>query len=134
MSAGFSIPRENIEGAKLARAVGRGKRSKFNNRITFVDGKRFDSAKEAARYGQLKLLLRAGEIRDLELQKKFPMFAWNGADSTSVKIAVYKADFSYFDARKGQYVVEDVKGCKTALYRLKKKIVEANYGVEILET
>lgn len=100
---------------------------KYHNRITMIDGIAFDSAKEARRYAQLKLFERAGEIRGLELQKEYelqPSFKKNG--KTYRKIS-YKADFSYFDVRTGKYIVEDVKGFRTPVYKLKKKLFEYVY-------
>ncbi len=69
---------------------------------------------------------KAGLIRNLELQPRFPVIL-NG-----VKCFVYVADFSYFEGN-GR-VIEDVKGLRTPLYRLKKKCVEAIYaGIKIVE-
>lgn len=96
--------------------------SKYHAIPTTVDGIRFDSKKEAARYSDLKLLARAGEIRDLVLQPKFKL-----EDCT------YVADFEYV-TKEGVRIVEDCKGVKTAMYRLKKKMVKRVYGIDILET
>ena len=49
------------------------------------------------------------------------------------RIGVYRADFKYHDKETMPYVVEDVKGFATALYRWKKKHVEAQYGIVIRE-
>lgn len=101
-------------------------RSKYRAVKTEVDGITFDSKREAARYMELVLLERAGEISRLELQPKYDCVV-NGH-----KICTYKADFRYFNANGS--VVEDVKGMKTPVYRLKKKLVEALYpGVKIQE-
>lgn len=78
------------------------------------------------RCDELHLLQRAGEINRLEREVPFPVFL-NG-----VKLFTYKADFVYFDGR-GR-VVEEFKGFKTPVYRLKKKAVEAYYlGTKIVE-
>jgi hypothetical protein len=110
--------------------------NKFSAVRTTVDGITFASKREAARYGELKLLERAGEISRLSLQPEF-VITING-----VKICKYIADFRYVDpsrigprGQKGMIVVEDVKGVKTAVYRLKKKMTEAFYpGLIIDET
>lgn len=100
--------------------------SKYHAIRTTIDGINFASRKEALRYCQLKMLRDAGEIHNLELQPKFPIFI-NG-----VKIGTYIADFSYFTAK--TRVVEDVKGVCTPLYKFKKKAVEAAYpGLTIIE-
>ena len=101
---------------------------KFRNIKTLVDGIVFSSQKEARRYGELKLLERSGQILDLALQPRFPIVI-NG-----VKVCTYVADFSYQKAADSSITYEDVKGVKTPMYRLKKKLVKACYGVEILET
>lgn len=102
------------------------RRNKYGAVRTEVDGIVFASRAEARHYGRLKILERAGEITDLELQPKYDLHV-NG-----VKVAYYKADFRYV-TRDGQTVVEDVKGVKTPVYRLKKKMLKAEYGIDIQE-
>ena len=101
------------------------RKNKFNAKKTEVDGIEFDSKAEAKRYTELKLLEKANVISDLRLQPKFDCVV-NGK-----KICTYRADFDYYEADK--YVCEDVKGFKTPVYRLKKKLVEALYEVIIIE-
>tara|TARA_R110000787_G_scaffold160652_4_gene274237 strand:+ start:992 stop:1336 length:345 start_codon:yes stop_codon:yes gene_type:complete len=103
------------------------RKSKYNAVKTEVDGIVFDSKAEAKRYGELRLLLMADEIRQIELQPKFPCHV-NGD-----LICTYVADFKYRDQRTGERVIEDVKGMKTPVYKLKKKLVEALYALEIVE-
>ncbi len=98
-----------------------------------IDGILFDSAKEAQRYAQLKLLERAGHISRLQRQHKLSLKAHSPAGE-AVHCGMYVCDFFFFDNRAGKFTYEDCKGARTALYRLKKKIVEACHGVEILET
>lgn len=103
--------------------------SKYNAKRTEVDGYVFDSKAEAGRYSVLKMLEKADgadRISELELQPKFLLII-NGK-----KVGTYIADFRYIDSR-GNTVIEDVKGMKTPVYRLKKKIVEALYNIEIVE-
>ena len=101
-------------------------RSKYRNVKSVVDGITFDSKAEAKRYMELKLLERAGEIENLTLQPKFDCVI------DGKKVCSYRADFSYFTREKR--VVEDVKGYKTSVYKLKKKLVEALFaGVTITE-
>jgi hypothetical protein len=102
------------------------KRHKYGAVPVTIDGIRFASKKEGKRYAELKILAKAGEIRGLELQPEF-LIRIRGDN-----IFTYKADFSY-RTREGHRVVEDVKGVRTPLYRLKKKIVEAIYDIEIVE-
>jgi len=102
--------------------------SKYNNQPTPCrHGHVHDSAKEARRCNDLHLLERAGEISQLEQQPKFPIVV-NG-----IRVCTYVGDFAYLD-RDGKRVIEDVKGHKTDVYRLKKKLVEAVYsGVRVEE-
>ena len=103
------------------------KAPKYLNRKTTVDGITFDSAKEARRYGELKLLERAGQITGLEIQPSFRLVVNN------CLICTYRADFTYQDAAKAR-IVEDCKGYATPVYKLKKKLMLAVHGVQILET
>ncbi len=102
------------------------KSSKYRNEKVEIDGHRFDSKAEGARYWDLRQLERVGAITDLELQPAFPLLV------QGVRIGVYKADFRYRDEL-GVVIVEDVKGMKTAMYRWKAKHVKAQYGIEIVE-
>jgi ribosomal protein S8 len=86
----------------------------------------FASIREANRYDVLRLLEETGNISDLELQPAF-RFAENGRACFT-----YRADFRYLD--NGRVVIEDCKGVRTPVYRLKKKLIEARFGIEILET
>jgi len=100
--------------------------TKYGAKKTEIDGYIFDSKAEASRYSYLLLLEKAGEISNLNLQPVFPLII-NGK-----KIGKYIADFQYND-QDGNRVVEDVKGMATPVFRLKKKIVEAIYEIQIVE-
>ncbi len=108
--------------------------TKYRAVRTEIDGITFASKAEAERYCQLRELVKAGEIDQLELQPKYEVKV-NGQ-----KICNYIADFRYFSkapgpqGQAGHVVVEDVKGTLTPVYKLKKKLVQALYpGVEITE-
>jgi len=100
---------------------------KYHNKPTVVDGIKFDSKAEARRYNELKLLVRACEISDLQLQPKFPLVV-NGE-----LVCTYIADFSY--EMRFHRIVEDVKSpaSKTPQYRIKVKLLKALTGIEIRE-
>lgn len=100
---------------------------KYGAMPTIVDNVRFASKAEAARYRELKVLARAGKIRDLELQPRYQLVV-NG-----VSIGRYTGDFRYRD-HTGAVVVEDCKGFRTRDYVLRKKLMKALHGVEITET
>jgi len=99
--------------------------NKYSAIKTEVDGIVFASKKEARRYQELKLLQKAKKIHMLELQPKFPIVI------NKVKVCTYIADFEYME--NGYRIIEDVKGIKTPVYRLKKKLVEVVYGIRIKE-
>jgi len=101
------------------------RKHKYNAKPTIVDGIRFASKKEANRYQELKILLKAKVIQDLVLQPRFPCHVKDKL------ICTYVADFKYIE--NGQMIIEDVKGMKTPIYRLKKKLVEALYYIKITE-
>lgn len=105
---------------------------KYRNRPTEVDGIRFASKKEAKRYTQLRLLQMAGEIRDLQCQPRYPL------EVDGKLVCTYVADFAYRVPIKGttggvgglemcERVAEDVKGVKTAVFKLKAKLFAACY-------
>lgn len=107
-------------------------RTKYGNKVTMVDGERFDSQREAARWRELQLLARAGLVRDLRRQVPYDL------DVRGHHIARYVADFVYLEANvertEWKQVVEDSKGFPTPAYVLKRKLMRAIHGIEIRET
>lgn len=93
-----------------------------------MGGIEFDSKREANRYSELKLLERAGLISDLVLQPEYYLKVGD------VLVCKYVADFRYVDRQTGREIVEDTKGVRTDVYKLKKKLMLAVHGIEILET
>lgn len=105
--------------------------SKYGNKKTVVNGITFDSQKEAVRYSELMLLLRAGEIRNLKLQPEFTLKeSFKMPDGERSGPTRYRADFSYEKlVRVGadtlvKLKIEDVKGYHTKEYEIKKKLME----------
>lgn len=109
-------------------------RSKFNAKKTVVDGITFDSRKEAKRYVELRDLERAGDIRDLKRQVRYEIVPAFDVDGKHYRPVAYIADFVYTDCETGKEIVEDVKGYRTSVYRLKSKLFAYRYGVAILES
>ena len=101
--------------------------NKYGNKKVIVDGHKFDSQKEALRYKELKLMERAGVIKDLELQPTFELIPTIRTEHETLRKTIYKADFKYFDVNADHEVVEDVKGFKTDVYKLKKKMLLHKY-------
>lgn len=106
------------------------KKSKYNNNKKEVDGIVFDSEREAARYGVLKLRRKAGEIGLLQLQVPYEL---NAGGTHSMK---YVADFVYIETKTGKTIVEDVKSEFTAtlpLFKKKKKLMKKLFKIEVIE-
>lgn len=100
---------------------------KYHNKKIVIDGIKFDSIKESNRYKDLKLLEKANLITNLELQKVFELQPKYIKDNKHIRAITYIADFYYYDNELNKYVVEDVKGYRTDVYKLKKKIFEYQY-------
>lgn len=107
--------------------------SKYKNKKVVCDGIKFDSAKERNYYLKFKMMEEAGIIKDLELQKKFILqkgYTINGKKRREIS---YKADFCYVTTKDDKLHVVDIKGFKTDVYKLKKKLFELKYGIELEE-
>lgn len=106
-------------------------KSKYGAKKCEYDGIKFDSQKERDRYIELKILEKGGAITDLQLQVPFVLqdgFEFNGKKILPIK---YIADFTYW--ANGELVIEDVKGVKTDVYELKKKMFMYRYKKYIRE-
>ncbi len=101
--------------------------NKYRAKPCVIDGMRFASQKEGKRYRELTIMENAGLIADLKMQPRIVCQA-NG-----VKICTYVADFVYWCRERKRMIHEDAKGFKTPVYKLKKKIVLALTGIEIVE-
>jgi hypothetical protein len=115
------------------RPVRLSKPHKYRAKACVVDGQRFPSQAEGRRYRELKLREKAGEIVRLELQPVYQLFVPVAGQVKAARVGLYKADFRYLVKDSGEVVVEDVKGVRTPVYRLKKRMVEASYGITITE-
>lgn len=101
--------------------------AKYNNIKCTYKGFKFDSIGERDWYKTLELLQLAGEISELKTQVKFPIVINN------LKICNYIADYTYKD-KQGNYIVEDFKGVQTSIFKLKKKLMLAVHGIDVLLT
>jgi hypothetical protein len=106
--------------------------NKYKNIKTKVNGKTLDSKKEAKRYTELLLLEKAGIIQDLQTQVKFELQPSYKTGNKAIRAINYIADYVYYD-KLGKLIVEDCKGFKTEVYKLKKKLFEYKYKMEIKE-
>jgi len=120
-----------------------------NAQKTAVDDHTFPSIMEAHRYNELKLLMQAGIVKEIELQPAFSLLPtfWRcpdcgiifgsaelkkgrcrdcGKKLPATKGIIYRADFrvTYAD---GHQEIEDVKGMETEIFKLKRKMFEYRY-------
>lgn len=94
------------------------KTSKYNNTRTKIDGILFDSAKEADYYSQLKVLYQAGALQSFCRQPE--IILQEGFAET--RPIIYKPDFLVVTSEGHAFYV-DVKGLKTDVYKMKKKML-----------
>lgn len=102
------------------------KPSKYRNKPVIVDNIRFASKREAAYYGELKMREKAGEVHDVQLQRRYVLAAQNG-----MLISVYVADFVYHDAVQNKTRVIDVKGFMTREFVMKRRMMLAFHGIDV---
>jgi len=106
--------------------------NKYHARKTVVNGIKFDSQHEAERYLVLQDMQSRGLITGLELQKKFELIPNQYIEKKLVERKIsYVADFVYMD-KNGMHV-EDAKGLKTEVYKIKKKLMLHVWGIQIEE-
>ena len=108
---------------------------KYHNKKVIIEGIKFDSEKEGNYYLKLKMLEKAGKIRDLRLQVPFVVLETFKVNDRTYRKTKYIADFTYFDDKDKLHVI-DVKSeatRKDKTYQLKKKLLAWKYGIEIEE-
>lgn len=105
--------------------------AKYRNVKSEYNGIIFDSIKEMRRYQELLVLQKAGEIEFLELQPTYVLLDPMPKIHRGIK---YRADFRYYDKKLLKTIVEDVKGMRTDVYKMKKKMMQSKYPfIEIIE-
>ena len=102
--------------------------AKYNNTKIRVDGRLFDSKAEAARWQELQMFERAGEITELERQVEYELIPKQKGE----RAVKYIADFRYKD-HEGNTVVEDTKGVKTPVWIIKRKLMLRVHGIRVRE-
>ena len=102
------------------------RRHKYGAKQVIIDGHVFPSKAEARKYVELKLLWRAGEVLEIELQPKFELQPGFRHQGKAILPITYTADFrvTYAD---GRVEVIDVKGVRTQQYQLRKKMLLYRY-------
>lgn len=101
------------------------KRSKYGNKRCECDGYTFDSQKEYLHY----LALRTQGVRALVVHPRFPITISNQHGLTT-KVCSVVLDFQYVDDD-GRLRYIDVKGKDLPMSKLKRKMVEFQYGIKV---
>lgn len=109
------------------------KYNKYKNKKVIVDNIKFDSKKESEEYLKLKYRQKIGEIKELKLQVPYELIPTYKINNKTIRRTQYIADFTYVSTKDNKLHVVDTKGFKTDVYRLKKKMFEYQYGIEIEE-
>ena len=112
------------------------KASKYHSAPAERGELRFDSQKEARRYDELMVMLRAGIISDLRLQPQFTLQeSYVTETGERIRAIRYTADFSYIREVSGEKIVEDVKSgpTRTKEYLRNRKFMRSMYGIDVRE-
>jgi hypothetical protein len=109
------------------------KKSKYKNIRVQYNGKWFDSKKEMRRFQQLELLQRAGKIKNLYCQVTYDLLPTTRIGGQTQRKTTYIADFVYWDIEKDCEVIEDAKGARTDVYKIKRKLMWEILGKEVRE-
>lgn len=107
------------------------RQNKFRNNPTEWDGIKFDSKKECSRYIVLKMMEDNGEITDLRRQVRYLLIPTQKICGKTERSIYYVADFVY--CKNGTFVVEDVKGFRTQVYKIKRRLMKQIHGIEVVE-
>ena len=119
--------------------------NKYHNRVIKIGGERFHSLKELRRWNELLLLAENGVISDPQREVKFVLIPAQREEETDTprgktrpgkvieRELCYYADFCYYTQDDGKFHVEDAKGMKTEVYKIKKKLMLYIHGIRIEE-
>ena len=118
----------------MRRPIMKDSRSKYHNQKTRIFGITFDSRHEANRYLELRQMEKDGKISALQIQVPFELVPSqkDGSGRVVERPLTYIADFVY-KGPDGRTVVEDAKGCRTDVYRIKRKLLLYFHGIQIKE-
>lgn len=131
LPAGLRLPGQEAQTATAKPKPA--KRQKYGNKKVTNHHGTFDSVREWERFQVLMLKQRGGLITNLRRQVRFELV--HGVKLAGEKRARpairYFADFVYVEH--GQEIIEDAKGRQTPDYRLKKHLMKALLGLDIVE-
>ena len=109
------------------------KQQKYGNHKVIVDGEKVaDSKHEFKRLNDLKVLQRAGEIKDLQTQVRYNLIPAQNICGVKERGTDYIADFVYW-TKDDQFICEDAKGHRTADYIIKRKLMKMMHDIDVVE-
>ena len=118
---------------KMVRQRIKPKQQKYGNHKVVVDGEKVaDSQHEYRRLNDLKVLERAGEIKELHTQVRYNLIPSQKICGEKVRGTDYIADFVYW-TKDNQFICEDAKGHKTADYIIKRKLMKLIHNIDVVE-
>ena len=111
---------------------------KYHNKKIIRDGETWDSKREYQRYVELLLMEKAGLISNLQRQVKYVLIPSQYQECGKKKKCIerecsYYADFVYHDNETDETVVEDVKGIRTEVYKIKRKLMLYVHHIRVTE-
>ena len=123
-----SVQRQRQQGSSFAVS-----KSKYGNHKVVVDGEKVaDSKHEYSRLCELKVLQRAGEIKDLQLQVKYQLIPSQKICGKTERGVSYIADFVYW-TKNDKFICEDAKGHRTDAYIIKRKMMKLIHNIDVVE-
>lgn len=100
--------------------------NKYNAKKVEINGVQYDSRHEARDGAKLQQLASAGIISNLQRQVRFVLQeGYRNNQGKAIRPICYIADFVY--ERDGQKYVQDSKGVRTEVYKIKRKLFEKRY-------
>ena len=109
------------------------KTNKYHNKKVFYGDILFDSQKECNYFYKLKLMEQVGMIKELKRQVPFELIPSYKRNGKTIRKMQYIADFTYITTEDNKLHIVDTKGYRTEVYKLKKKLFEYKYNMEIEE-
>lgn len=108
--------------------------NKYGNTPVTVLGDSYRSKREAARHQDLLLMQKAGEITGLTREVAFVLAPGVKIMDERARPPIrYVADFVYCMPN-GMTIVEDCKGFRTPVYKIKRHLMATIHGIEVIET
>lgn len=124
----FSRAAERLAWTRFIEGKGEAAPNKYGAQKVPVNGRVFDSAREAKRATELQWLEQLGEITDLQYQVRYTLVPKQPGE----RAVEYRADFVYKNTA-GELVVEDAKGVRTKDYVIRRKLMLSVHGIRISE-